>query len=33
MTFELIFRNVALSDGRKGQDVAIAAGRIAHEMQ
>jgi cytosine deaminase len=29
MAFDLIFRNAALPDGRTGQDVAIAAGRIA----
>ncbi len=29
MAFDLIFRNATLPDGRKGQDVAIAAGRIA----
>jgi cytosine deaminase len=28
MAFDLIFRNVTLPEGRKGQDVAIAAGRI-----
>src|ERR1700687_595063 len=29
MTFDAILRNASLPDGRKGQDVAIAAGRIA----
>src|ERR1700676_5054912 len=29
MTFDTILRNASLPDGRKGQDVAIAAGRIA----
>jgi cytosine deaminase len=29
MTFDSILRNATLPDGRKGQDVAIAAGRIA----
>jgi cytosine/creatinine deaminase len=29
MTFDLIIRNASLPDGRKGQDVAVAAGRIA----
>ena len=29
MAFDLIIRNATLPDGRKGQDVAIAAGRIA----
>ena len=29
MAFDLIVRNATLPDGRKGQDVAIAAGRIA----
>ena len=29
MTFDLIIRNTTLPDGRKGQDVAVAAGRIA----
>ncbi len=29
MDFDLIFRNVTLPDGRKGQDVAIVDGRIA----
>ena len=29
MTFDLIFRNATLPDGRKQQDVAVAAGRIA----
>ena len=29
MAFDLIFRNVTLPDGRKGQDVAIVDGRIA----
>ena len=29
MDFDLIIRNATLPDGRKGQDVAVAAGRIA----
>ena len=29
MAFDLIVRNATLPDGRDGQDVAIAAGRIA----
>ncbi len=29
MAFDLIIRNATLADGRKGQDVAVAAGRIA----
>jgi cytosine/creatinine deaminase len=29
MTFDLIVRNATLPDGRKGQDIAVAAGRIA----
>ncbi len=29
MPFDLIIRNATLPDGRKGQDVAVAAGRIA----
>src|SRR5260370_40404302 len=29
MAFDLILRNATLPDGRKGQDIAIAAGRIA----
>ena len=29
MDLDLIVRNATLTDGRKGQDVAVAAGRIA----
>ncbi len=29
MDFDLIIRNATLPDGRTGQDVAVAAGRIA----